>query len=45
MKMRFDKRTSKEGVLYNVLFVPKLMSNLFWVKAVVTKGNTVKCKM
>ena len=42
MKMKFDKRSSKKGVLYNVLYVPNLTSNLFSVRAAVTKGNTVK---
>ena len=33
---------SKRAVLYNVLYVPKLACNLFYVQAAVGKGNVVE---
>ncbi|CAB3985390.1 Retrovirus-related Pol poly from transposon TNT 1-94 [Paramuricea clavata] len=42
MDMLFSGSKSKRGVLCNVLYVPKLTSNLFSVRAAVAKGNVVK---
>ena len=42
MNMRFDKGSIKKGVLYNVLYVPKLTCNLFSVRAAIAKGNVLK---
>jgi len=40
--MVFKMSKPKKATMYNALYVPKLACNLFSVKAVATKGNTVK---
>ena len=42
VNLLFKVSDPKKGVLYNVLYVPKLTYNLFSVKAAVAKGNSVK---
>ena len=42
MNMFFPAADAKKAVLYDVLYVPKLTCNLFSVRAVVAKGNTVE---
>lgn len=42
LQMLFKDRNPMHAVLHGVLYVPKLTSNLFSVRAAATKGNTVK---
>ena len=42
MNMLFKVSNSKKAVMYDVLHVPKLASNLFSVRAAAKRGNTVK---
>ena len=41
MNVWFTVSNSKKAVMYNVLHVPKLTCNLFYVRAAAKKGNTV----
>ena len=42
MNMLFQAMESKRAVLYDILYVPKLIWNLFSVRAAVSKGNSVE---
>ena len=42
INMKFKVNKQKSCVMKNVLYVPKLACNLFYVRAAVSKGNLVK---
>lgn len=42
MNMLFPGTEAKKAALYDVLYIPKLMCNLFSVRAAVAKGNAVE---
>ena len=42
LNMIFYDSNPKNSIMYHVLYVPKLVSNLFSIRAAVARGNTVK---